>query len=179
MNPPALPNPQEIKTIACLMLGEIGDLLVTTPTLKELSRRYPEAHITFILRSSMRDLFIANPDVNELLLYDNKTLISKAKFLAALWNRRFDLWLDLHTPTYYTLGLKHRVFRRDAFLMNLTRSRFRVGFEVPPLSRNLTHAVPEPTESLLQTENIVLGRTENLSDYRYLVQHVGFTIRFE
>lgn len=150
-----LPPPADVKSVACLMLGEIGDLLVTTPTLSSLKAHYPGSKLSLITRSHLADLVRNNPDVDEIVSFESGNPLAKGLFLARISIRHWDLWVDLHTPTYNTVCSNERVFRRNALLMRSARSRYRLGFAMPEMLPYLTHPVPVPDEKTLQTENIV------------------------
>ena len=153
MNP--LPSPHEVGSITALMLGEIGDLVVTTPTLAALRRRYPQARLRVVIRQAMAQLLRANDDVDELLLYDSRSRFTKAAFLAKLALRRTDLWVDLHTPTFNTWNTNDEVFRRNRLFMRAAHPRFQLAFEMAPLRGRLSHPVAVPDEATLKAENIV------------------------
>lgn len=150
-----LPGQHEVGSITALMLGEIGDLIVTTPTLTQLRRLYPQARLRVIVRQAMAQLLSANPDVDELLLYDSRSKLTKAAFLAKLALRRTDLWVDLHTPTFNTWNTNDEVFRRNRLFMRAAHPRFQLAFEMAPLRGRLSHPVPVPGEATLKAENIV------------------------
>lgn len=151
----ARPHPAEVRTIACLMLGEIGDVLVTTPTLAALRVLYPSAKITVIVRREMAPLLLHHPAVDALHIYRAPTVIHKGAFLLGLWFKRWDMWLDLHTPTFNTFGNIDTIFKRNALMLRFARTRFQVGFAVPRLSRHLSHPIPVPDHATLTSENIV------------------------
>lgn len=151
----ALPAAGDVRRIAFLMLGEIGDTLVTTPALRAVKREFPSARVSLIVRPAVADVVRHNPDVDELVLFRNGSFADRLRSLGALVGRRWDLWIDLHTPTFNTWCSNERVFRRNALLMALSRSRYRRGFAQAPLTRWLTHPEPVPERTVLETENIV------------------------
>lgn len=151
-----LPEAGAVRTLACLMLGAIGDILVTTPAIRGLRRRYPHARLTVIVREEFAELMSSNPDVDEVFCYRGGGALRKVGFLARLRLRHWDLWVDLHVPTYNTCASNSEVFKRNGLMMRAARTRFRVGFAAPELVEDLTHAVPVPGTSVLQTENIAV-----------------------
>jgi len=153
--PAWMPPESAVTSVACLMLGAIGDLLVATPAFAALKQRYPKAHLTVIVRSEFADLVRHNPHVDRILPFSGTSPGHKAAFLVGLRFRRWDLWVDLHVPTYNTVTTNAQVFRRNALMMRAARSRYRLGFDVPALSHALTHAVLTPPTSVMQTENLV------------------------
>jgi len=152
---PSLPAPEEIRRIACLMLADLGDVLVVTPTLHALRDKYPRAKITVIVRANVAPLLQHNPHIDALLIYRNNKAWGKFLLLWRLLGRRDDLWVDLHTPTFNTFCSNADVFKRNALLMRLAMPRYRAGFALPELAPFLTHPVPVPTDTELACENIV------------------------
>jgi heptosyltransferase-2 len=96
-----------------------------------------------------------HPAVDEVVEYDGSSALQKAAFLLRLRLRRWDLWLDLHTPTPNTFGSVDSIFRRNVIFMRAARSRYRVGFDQPALAPYLTHPVQSPTPEVLSAESIV------------------------
>lgn len=150
-----LPPAERIGRIGCLMLGGIGDVLTTTPTLAALKARYPGARLVLVLRRRLVPLVAGNPHVDEVIGYDSSSLGARLGFFRELRRHRFDLWVDLHTPTFHTVSSAGKVFLRNALIMRIARTRFRLGFGVRFLRRRLTHAVAVPSEQRLASENIV------------------------
>ncbi len=60
------------KRILIVRLGSHGDILMATPLLAALRRAYPDAHITWIVEHSAADSLLANPHIDELLIWDSR-----------------------------------------------------------------------------------------------------------
>ena len=166
-----LPAPQEINKIACLMLNGIGDILCVTPTLEALKERYPEARITMMIRQHLRALVEGSPFVDELIFYDTSTLWKRLVFLRKIRKQRFDLWVDLHVPTFNTVSSNERDFFRNAMLMRASGSTYQLAYAVPQLKPYLSHPVPIPQGEKLTKVNIVdttLALINPEPDRRYL-----------
>ncbi len=52
-----------MKSILVIRLSAIGDIVMASPLIKALRRRYPEARIAWLVQPEVRDLLSANPDV--------------------------------------------------------------------------------------------------------------------
>jgi ADP-heptose:LPS heptosyltransferase len=76
-------------------------------------------------------------------------------FLREIRRRRFDLWIDFHTPTFNTAGSNTRHFLRNAFLMRWSGATFRRAYASKPLARNLTHPLPVPAREALRSLSVV------------------------
>lgn len=94
----------EIHNVLIVRLDEIGDVILTTPLLRELRRNLPAAHITLVVRPHVAELMRHCPYVNEVLAYECDTAhlrwqrfrqhLSAIRFARKhLWARRYDLAL--------------------------------------------------------------------------------------
>ncbi|MBI5098088.1 MAG: lipopolysaccharide heptosyltransferase II [Nitrospirae bacterium] len=71
----------------------IGDAVITTPSVRAIRRAYPDAHISLLVKPWVAELFKENPDINEIILYDESFRGIKGKFRLAnkLRRQRFDI----------------------------------------------------------------------------------------
>ncbi len=109
---------EKIDRILIVNVNWIGDVLFSTPAIRALRKRFPEAHIACMVVPRCKDVLELNPYLNELILYDekgeNKGLIGKLKLISALRARRFDCVFLFHRSLTRTLmvalsGIKERV----------------------------------------------------------------------
>lgn len=95
--------------ILIVKLSAIGDVVHTLPSLAALRRRYPDAHITWVVEEAAADLVLGHPHLNRVILSRRKGWIGDLKggryhgliqeirtFLAALRERHYDLVIDFH-----------------------------------------------------------------------------------
>lgn len=116
-------NPERILIIKPSSLGDVCHAL---PVLNLLRRRFPAAHISWLVAPACAGLIQNHASLNEVLLFDRRALGSAWRSASAmqqlrqlkreLRERRFDLVIDLQ-------GLF-----RSGWLSWLTRSPMRVGF---------------------------------------------------
>ena len=59
-------NPGRILLIS---LFGIGDAIMQTPAIELIRKRYPSAHLTVVTRKNNREIFVNNPNIDEILLY--------------------------------------------------------------------------------------------------------------
>jgi heptosyltransferase-2 len=152
---PGMPPTDDVRRVGCLMLNGIGDILCVTPALAALRARYPRSRISAMIRPHLSSLLDGNPAVDDFVFYPPGAPWRKAPFVRDARARRFDLWVDLHAPTFNTVSSNARDFRRNAMLMRLAAPRYRLGFALPELRPHLTHAVPVPDADTLTRTNIV------------------------
>ncbi|MFH1201876.1 MAG: lipopolysaccharide heptosyltransferase II [Candidatus Omnitrophota bacterium] len=88
--------------ILVIRTDRIGDILLSTPVIKNLRLAYPDAYIAMMCRSYTLDIVKYNPYLNEVIAYDQDNLhkgwFSSMKFALMLGKKKFDLALILH-PT--------------------------------------------------------------------------------
>jgi ADP-heptose:LPS heptosyltransferase len=86
--------------ILVLRLDAIGDVVLTSPFLRELRRSAPQARITLVVNREIHNLVELCPYVNEVLVFDRRPAGGFARprryargitLAAKLWRRRFDL----------------------------------------------------------------------------------------
>ncbi len=76
-------------------MSGIGDVLWTTPLLTNLRRAYPEAHIAYVVRTASAFVLENNPDIDEIIRFEDESIRYQLGFLRRLRRRRFDLSIDL------------------------------------------------------------------------------------
>jgi len=149
-------NLTKVKKILVIRLDEIGDVVMTTPFLRELRRNLPNAWITLAVKPQVYNLVELCPYVNEVLVYDwhvprlFKPLQRHWRALRLarkhLWKRRFDLAIlprwdtdDYHaTFVAYFSGAPWRVGYSEK--VNVQKRRFNKGYD-----RLLTHVLEDDT----------------------------------
>ena len=80
----------------------IGDVVLSTPAIKAVRDKYPDAYIAFMTRPYAKDIVEGNPYLDEVIIYDkygkHSSLLSTIKFALGLRKKKFDLAIILH-PT--------------------------------------------------------------------------------
>ncbi len=131
-----------IRRILAISCTALGDTLLSTPGLRALRRRYPEAHLTLLVHPALQVLFTGLDGVDELLPYDGKWrgFIGTARRLQG-----YDLAAIFHgnepqaTPLAYLSGARY-VFK----LPNDNRWRFLLSNPQPRLTWNdLGHGIEQ------------------------------------
>ncbi len=96
-------NPKkDPKRILIVRTDRIGDAILSTPVIKNIRLAYPKAYVAFMCRPYAKDIFEANPDLNEVVLYDKdkkqNSLFHSFLFSFYLRKKKFDWVIILH-PT--------------------------------------------------------------------------------
>ncbi|MCF7888437.1 MAG: lipopolysaccharide heptosyltransferase II [Candidatus Omnitrophica bacterium] len=90
------------KRILIIRTDRLGDVILSTPVIKNLRKKYPDGYIAFICRPYTKEILEQNPYLDELIVYDkygaDKSFLATLKFALSLRKKKFDLALILH-PT--------------------------------------------------------------------------------
>lgn len=123
---------REFQRILLIKPSSLGDVVHALPILAGLRRRYPSAHISWMIANQFVDLIDGHRDLDEVIPFDRKRFgrlgrslgvsVEFARYVLALRRRRFDLVVDLQ-------GLF-----RSGFLAWAAGARVRIG---PARSREL------------------------------------------
>lgn len=115
------------KNILIVRLDEIGDIVLTTPFIRELRHNYPHARITLVVKPSVYELVAACPYVNEIQTFDwhvtgrwsvlRRHIRACVFSLKYLLRRRFDMAIvprwdcDYYYASYicYLSGARRRI----------------------------------------------------------------------
>ena len=147
------PAPLEARRVLVVKLDEIGDVVLSSGSLRELRRALPAARITLVVKPATRELVEKCPHVDEVLTFDpryrerlgllRRHFRAIAMGVGQLWGRRFDLavvprvgpdWQNALYLAYFS-GARLRVgYAAD---VDADRAVFNAGTDVL-----LTHRAP-------------------------------------
>ncbi|MFH1395574.1 MAG: lipopolysaccharide heptosyltransferase II, partial [Candidatus Omnitrophota bacterium] len=108
----------QTKRILITRTDRLGDVVLSTPVIRVLRKKYPSAYIAFMVRPENRDVVAANPDLNEVIVYDKygkqKSFWNTFKFALKLRNKKFDTAIALHPTTrvhvvFFLAGIPERI----------------------------------------------------------------------
>jgi lipopolysaccharide heptosyltransferase II len=120
--------------ILLVRLRAIGDVVFTTPALRALRQRFPDAHITYIVEPPAADVIRTNPHVDELIVAPRRHLFADIALGRRLRASRYDLAIDFHGGP------------RASLLTWLSGAPVRVGYEVVGRAWMYTTRVARPRE---------------------------------
>jgi lipopolysaccharide heptosyltransferase II len=122
--------------ILLLRLRLIGDVVFTTPVIGALRRRFPDAHITYLVEPSAAPVVSTNRDLSEVLVVPHtrgwQRIKDDVRLARRLRAERFDLAIDLHGGP------------RSGLLTWATRAPVRVGYDVPGRVWSYSRVVHRP-----------------------------------
>jgi lipopolysaccharide heptosyltransferase II len=122
--------------ILLVRLRLIGDVVFTTPVIRALRRRYPDAHLVYLVESTAAPVVRTNPHLSEVIEVEHRRGWARVRDDVRLARRvraaRFDIAIDLHGGP------------RSAWLTWATRAPLRVGYDVPGRAWMYTRVVHRP-----------------------------------
>jgi lipopolysaccharide heptosyltransferase II len=124
--------------IVLIRLRLIGDVIFTTPLIRALRRKYPQAHMTYLVEPLAEPVVHANPHLDEILLVQRRPGLARMADDLAMARRlrkmRFDLAIDLHGGP------------RGSWLTWASGAPMRIGYGSAGRSWMYTHVVPRPAD---------------------------------
>ena len=114
----------------------IGDVLLTTPVIRAMRRRYPDAELVYLVEAHAAPVVTSNPHLSETIVIRHRRglrrLLEDLRLATRLRARRFDVAVDMHGGS------------RSGWLTFATGARMRVGYDVSGRSWMYTHRVARP-----------------------------------
>jgi len=101
---------KKIKRILFITLSNIGDIVLTTPVLRVLSRNYPEAKLDVMVGPNGTELFRSHPAVFNVITYDKHIPMSaKRRLIRSLRSASYDLIVDMRNTLFpLMVGARYR-----------------------------------------------------------------------
>lgn len=96
--------------ILIIRLSSIGDILLATPLIRVLRKKFPGAQIDFLTKSRFRELLENNPHLNRLLLFDDQAGFAELRRIKReIQQQNYDWLVDIHgnTRSAYLKWLTH------------------------------------------------------------------------
>jgi ADP-heptose:LPS heptosyltransferase len=100
-----------------IRFSSIGDIILTTPIIRCLKLKYPDAEIHFLTKKAFYPVIKANPYIDHFHIYDN----SLATSISALKHVNFDHIIDLHKNL--------RTFLVKCFLLKKSHTFDKINYE--------------------------------------------------
>ncbi len=104
----------------------IGDSVLTLPAIKAIRKRFPDAHISLLVKPWVSDIFKGNTDINEIILYN----VGRLKLIRMLRQKGFDMAILLQNAF------------DAAFITWLSGIPERIGYKRDFRGQLLTKAIP-------------------------------------
>lgn len=117
----------QVKRILVITLSNIGDIILTTPVIRTLSREFPDSRIDVVVGPSGREIFDKDPRIFKLIIYDkHMSIAGKRRLQLKLKRLRYDLVVDLrNTVLPLLLAPKYRTSPIQSFPRSMLHKRER------------------------------------------------------
>lgn len=122
--------------ILVVQTGFLGDVVLTTPLLQVLRRRFPEAEVTLLVTPAAAPLMARHPAVDRVEIDDKRGADGGIRGMLAVGRR-------LRQRRYGLALAAHKSWRTGALLL-LARIPRRIGFTSAPAAPLYTERVPRP-----------------------------------
>ncbi len=143
------PGTRGTLSILLIRLRLIGDVVFTTPAIGALRRRFPDAHLTYLVEAPAEPVVRHHPALNDVLVVDRPRGIARWRYdfqlARRLRARHFDLVIDFHGGP------------RSGCLAWATGAPQRLGYDLPGRRWCYTARVPW-TRSLVPPRHSVLNQ---------------------
>ncbi len=106
-------NYNSLNRILTIRLSSLGDIILTTPLVRSLRKKYPHILIDFLLREEYTDIYKYNPNINKLftLKRENKTIPGELSSI------KYDLIIDLQN-NFRSAGIRKKINSKEVRLFN-------------------------------------------------------------
>lgn len=82
------------RSILVVQLRRLGDVILTTPALEALKKRYPEAKLDFLVEAPGAEAVAGHPAIDEVLVYDAEGALGALNWALKIRARRYDWVID-------------------------------------------------------------------------------------
>jgi len=144
-----------MKKILIVNVNWLGDVLFSTPFIRSVRRKYPDAYISCMIVPRCKEILEGNPHLDDLIIYDEEgkhsSLLGKLQFISLLRSKKFDEVYFLHRSLTRTM------------LTALAKIPKRCGYVTKKRKLFLTHRIEPPKERMHRVEYFL-----------YLAKELGF-----
>jgi predicted lipopolysaccharide heptosyltransferase III len=109
--------------VLLIRLRLLGDVVFTTPAVRALRRRFPDARLTYLVERAAAPVVLGNPHLDEVIVIDHtrglRRLKDDLRLARTLRARRFDVVIDFHGGP------------RGSWLTRATGAPRRIGYTIP------------------------------------------------
>ena len=112
---------RKIQKIAIIRLSSIGDIILTTALIRCVYNKYPDAKISFIVKSAFYDLLKYNPHISEIITFDKNTgFKGLLELRKKIKKQKFDWFIDIHN------NIRSNILKRGIGISLKTRYHKRI-----------------------------------------------------
>jgi len=129
--------------ILVIKFRNIGDVLLTTPLIKNLKLNYPNSEIDVVVNQGTESMLKYNPNINQVFTYNRNYYKSLSKIKRFIEEFKF-----LKSFKDYDIVINTTEGDRGAFIAKFSNAKIKIGY---PVKKNLylknvfTNPMPKPT----------------------------------
>lgn len=153
------------KKILVIRFSSLGDVILTTPLLKRLKRKYPESEIHFLTKKSFADVLRHDRNISKIIETEDNIPFNKLKSLKKeIKAGQFDITLDVHNNlrTFYLrlfLNGEKKVLKKYSFRkFLLVKFKINLMKNLPPVAERYCELIP--VENAGQLPEIFIDETD-------------------
>ena len=135
--------------ILIIQTAFLGDVILATPVISELSRLFPEAEIDILVKKGNESLLLNNPHLNSAYVFDKSNSKWKAmlSLIKQFRKREYDLVLNLHR------------FGSSGIIAILSKAKKKYGFKKNPFSflysKRFEHKIGDGTHEVARNLSMI------------------------
>jgi ADP-heptose:LPS heptosyltransferase len=150
----------QVNRILVITLSNVGDIILTTPVIRLLSKEFSSSRVDVMSGPSGRDIFNKDPRIFKLIIYDKHTsIIEKRRLQLKLKKLKYDLVVDLKNTAFPILLMpKFRTSPIQTFPKDLIHKKERHLHRLHPLGlQNIKEEsyIYIPEEDTRYVENLI------------------------
>jgi heptosyltransferase-3 len=129
--------------ILVIKFRNIGDVLLTTPLIKNLKIHYPDSTIDMVVNKGTESMITNNPNINEIFVYDRSYYKSLPKLKQIIEEFKF-----LRSFKDYDMVINTTEGDRGAFIAKFSNAKTKIGYPVKKnwyLKNIFNIEMPKPT----------------------------------
>ncbi len=117
----------QVKRILVITLSNIGDIILTMPVIKALSKEFPDSRIDVMAGPNGKGIFEKDPRIFKLIIYDKHTSVAqKRRLQLKLRKLRYDIVVDLKNTIFpLLLGPRYRTSPIQSFPKDILHKKYR------------------------------------------------------
>ena len=124
--------------VLLIRLRLLGDVVFTTPAVRAIRRRFPDAKLTYLVERAAAPVVLGNPHLDGVIVVERSRGLARLRddlrLARALRARRFDVVIDFHGGP------------RGSWLTWATGAPRRIGYTIPGRSWMYTDRIPRTRE---------------------------------
>jgi heptosyltransferase-2 len=118
--------PEDKLKILIIRLSSIGDILLATPFIRQIRKKFPNAQIDFLIKKEFEILLTGNPNINNIITFDVELGIKELiRMRKNLIGNDYQIVLDLHNnlrSIFIRVGINTQnknVIKKNKFVQSL------------------------------------------------------------